>query len=187
MIAYTSKLGHELLDIARIAVKSAFSNENLRLKPEVRKRLSDEVGVFVNIFKKKDLRGSFGYPPGSYPLADGIKRAARGAAFMDRRFRPLSKADFNNVRFEVVLLKDLKQLKVKNPQDYFKKINPKKNGLFIKYGPFRAMQLPQFAVRRGFKSRDFLEKTIEKAGLAPEIWQRPTLKVFIFEVKSFSE
>ena len=187
MAVFSKRLGQELLEIARKTVYSAFSNNNLKLKPEVRKKLAAEVGVFVNIYRKNDLRGSFGYPPGTYSLADGIKRAARGAAFMDPRFSALTKKEFNNVRFEVMLVKELKELKVKKREEFFKKINPKKHGLFIRYGPFRAIQFPQFAVRRGFSSRDFLEKTIEKAGLAPEIWQSKALKVFTFIVHTFSE
>ena len=187
MAGFTPKQGKELLDIARKTVRAAFSNKNLRLKPEVRKMLSVETGVFVNIYSKDELRGSFGYPPGAYNLADGIKRAARGAAFMDRRFGSLKKAEFNNVRCEVALIKKLRPLKVKKPEEYFRKINPKKHGLLIRYGPFRAMQLPVFAVRRGLSSRDLLEKTIEKAGLAPESWKSPNLKVFLFETRRFSE
>ena len=187
MAGFTPKQGKELLDITRQTIRAAFSSKNLRLKQEVRKKLSIEMGVFVNIYSKKELRGSFGYPPGAYNLADGIKRAARGAAFMDRRFAPLKKSEFNNARFEVSLVKELRPLIVKKPEEYFRKINPKKHGLFIRYGPFRAMQLPVFAVRRGFSSRDFLEKTIEKAGIAPESWKSPSLKVFVFEVKTFSE
>ncbi len=187
MPAFSKSFGQELLEIARKTVHSAFSNENIRLKQDVRERLSAEIGVFVNIYKKGELRGSFGYPPGTYALADGIKRAARGAAFMDARFGRLSREEFNNAKFEVVLIEKMALLKVRNPEDYFRKINPKKQGIMVKYGPFRAMQLPQFAVNRGFSSRDFLEKTIEKAGLAPEMWSNPRLSVFIFEVKGFSE
>ncbi len=187
MPAFSKSLGRELLEIARKTVYSAFSNENVRLKQGVRERLLAETGVFVNIYRKGELRGSFGYPPGTYALADGIKRAARGAAFMDSRFGRLSREEFNNVKFEVVLIGKMNLLKFKNPEDYFKKINPKKHGLMIKYGPFKAMQLPQFAVSRGFSSRDFLEKTIEKASLAPEMWSNPRLSVFIFEVQGFSE
>lgn len=181
-----SKLGKELLVIVRKTVLAAFAHKNYQLEPAARKRLSQELGVFVNIYLNKDLRGSFGYPPGVYPLADGIKRAARGAAFGDPRFQALSKSDFARAKFEVALIKEFKELKVK-PNQYFKKINPKKHGIFIKYGPFNSMQLPQFAVKRGFSARDYLEKTIEKAGLAPELWQSPRLKVSIFDVVSFSE
>lgn len=187
MAGFTPKQGRELLEIARETVSAAFSNKNLRLKPEVRKRLSIESGVFVNIYSKKELRGSFGYPPGAYNLADGIKRAARGAAFMDRRFTQLRKSEFSKVRFEISLIGKLRPLKVKKPEQYFSRINPKKHGLFIRYGPFRAMQLPVFAVRRGLSSRDFLEKTIEKAGIAPESWKSPSLRVFLFETRRFSE
>ncbi len=187
MHLFSKSLGQELLEIARKTVHSAFSNENLRLAPDARKRLAAETGIFVNIYRNSELRGSFGYPPGTYALADGIKRAARGAAFMDSRFGRLAKEELNNVKFEVVLTGELQPLKVRNPKDYFKKINPKKHGLMIKYGPFRAMQLPEFAVRRGFSSRDFLEKTIEKAGLAPEMWNNPHLSVYTFEVQGFSE
>ncbi len=187
MPPFSKKLGRELLEIARKTVHSAFSNENLRLTADARSRLEAEVGVFVNIYKNGELRGSFGYPPGTYALADGIKRAARGAAFLDSRFGRLSEPEFNNVKFEVVLIGKMNLLKVKNPEDYFRKINPKKHGIMIKYGPFKAMQLPEFAVRRGFSSRDFLEKTIEKAGLAPEMWASPRLLVYLFGVKVFSE
>ena len=187
MAGFTQKQGKELLAIARETVRAAFSNVNLRLKPEVRKRLSAETGVFVNIYSGKELRGSFGYPPGTCGLADGIKRAARGAAFKDCRFLSLKKSELYKARFEVSLIGKFRQLKVKKPEQYFTKINPKKHGLFIRYGPFRAMQLPVFAVRRGLSSRDFLEKTIEKSGMAPESWTSPNLKVFVFETRRFSE
>jgi len=187
MLKITPALGNELLLIARKTVHSAFSNENLRLRSAVRKKLSPEWGVFVNLYRRGELRGSFGYPPDEFPLADGIKRAARGAAFMDFRFAQLTKAEFNNIRFEIVLIKKMQLLRVKKPKDYLKKINPKKHGLFIKYGPFKAMQLPVFAVRRKLNALDFLEKTIEKSGLAPEQWQSPNLKVYTFRTWRFSE
>lgn len=187
MTKVSKSLGQELLHIARQTVRSAFSNKNYRMKSEIRNRLSFTKGVFVNIYKKEDLRGSFGYPPGVYPLADGIKRAARGAAFKDPRFAGLTKREFNNTRFEVVLIGKLQLLRVKNPEDYFKKIDPKKHGIYIEQGPFKAMQLPVFASRLNLSSRDFLEKTIEKAGLAPEQWQSPNLKVHIFTTTRFSE
>ena len=187
MLKITPALGHELLDIVRKTVNSAYSSKNLRLKPEVRKKLSEEFGIFVNIYCKGELRGSFGYPPNVYPLADGIKRAARGAAFMDPRFAQLTKAEFNNAHFEIVLIEKMLRLKVNNSKDYFKKINPKKHGLFVRYGPFKAMQLPVFAVKRKLNSRDFLERTIEKSGLAPEQWQSKNLEVYTFTTKRFTE
>src|SRR3989338_4557757 len=117
MPLFSKSLGQELLQIARKTVQSAFSNENLKLSPAARKRLAAEIGVFVNIYKKGELRGSFGYPPGTYALADGIKRAARGAAFMDSRFGRLSREEFNNIKFEVVLIAKVAPLKVKKPED----------------------------------------------------------------------
>ncbi|MBI2664442.1 AmmeMemoRadiSam system protein A [Candidatus Woesearchaeota archaeon] len=187
MAAFTAQLGKELLAIARSAVEAAFSNRNLRLGDDVRKRLSFDAGVFVNLYLRNELRGSFGYLPGTYQLADGIKRAARGAAFMDSRFSQLTEDEFKKVRFEVVLIDRLLPLKVKRPEDYFKKIDSKKHGLFISYGPFRATQLPMFAAQRGMSARDYLEKTIEKSGLAPESWSNPRLKVFVFGIRCFTE
>lgn len=184
---FPKSLGKELLLLARQTVKAAFSNENLRLRKESAKRLSGSPGIFVNIFLNGELRGSFGYPPGTCPLSDAIKRAARGAAFMDPRFSALTEQEFNSARFEVVLTGKMVLLKVKSPKDYFRKISPRKDGLYIEYGPFRAMQLPMFAAKRKFSARDYLEKTIEKSGLAPEMWQSKNLKVYTFAVQRFSE
>lgn len=180
-------IGAELLRLARQAVRAAFSNENFQLKKETKNLLSGSPGIFVNIFRNGELRGSFGYPPGIYPLSSSIKRAARGAAFMDPRFAALQKEEFSNVKFEVVLVEKLQLLKAKNPKQYFKAINPKKHGLYIEYGPFRAMQLPTFSAAREFSARDYLEKTIEKSGLAPEMWQSKSLKVYTFTTQRFAE
>ena len=184
---FPKSLGAELLKIARQTVRAAFSNENFRLRKEAIKRLSVSPGVFVNIYVNDELRGSFGYPPGTYPLSNAIKRAARGAAFMDPRFGALAKREFAAAKFEVVLAGKPKLLKVKSPAEYAKKISPKKHGLYIEYGPFKAMQLPMFAAKRKFSARDYLEKTIEKSGLAPEMWQSRNLRVYTFAVQRFAE
>ncbi len=183
---FTKKLGSELLKTARDVVKSAFSNKNPELKDATKKRFSISPGIFVNIYLHDELRGSFGYPPNCFTLSDSIKRSARGAAFMDPRFGPLTKEEFNKASFEIFLIEKLVLLKTK-PSEYFKKINPRKHGLYIEYGPFRSMQLPLFAIKRKFASKDYLEKTIEKSGLAPEMWTSPNLKVYVFTVQRFAE
>ena len=180
-------LGAELIRAARSAVRASFSGSSYRMKPETRRKLSASLGVFVNIYSGGSLRGSLGYPPGTYSLADGIRRAARGAAFKDPRFASLTEKEFNNSRFEVVLIEKLEVLKVRKPEECFGKINPKKHGIHVRYGPFSAMQLPVFVSRRGLSPRDFLEKTVEKSGLAPEQWKSPNMKVSIFETARFSE
>lgn len=187
MLRLSKSVGSELLAIARSSVMAAFSGENYRLKSEVRDRLSVEVGVFVSIYLKGELRGSFGYMPGVCPLSDGIRRAARGAAFMDSRFQPLTRQEFNNSKFEVAIIEKIEELKVKRRDGLLKRINPKRHGLLIKYGPFRAVQLPEFAVRLGLSARDYLERTVEKSGLAPEQWLSSNLRVFVFSPKVFSE
>src|SRR3989338_2472790 len=140
MLRLSKALGSELLAVARSSVLAAFSGENYRLKREVRDKLSVEAGVFVNIYLRGELRGSFGYLPGVCPLSDGIRRAARGAAFIDSRFEPLKRRDFNNSKFEVAVIEKLEELKVKRRSLLLKKINPKRHGLLIEYGPFRSVQ-----------------------------------------------
>lgn len=187
MKKFPGPLGPELVRIARGAVRASFSGSSYRMKPETRKKLSASRGVFVNIYSGGRLRGSSGHPPGAQSLADGIRRAARGAAFRDPRFASLTEKEFNNARFEVVVIERLEELKVRKPEDYFGRINPKKHGIHVSYGPFRAMQLPVSASGRNVSPRDFLEKTIEKSGLAPEQWKSPNMKVSVFEAARFSE
>ncbi|MEM4222264.1 MAG: AmmeMemoRadiSam system protein A [archaeon] len=146
--------------------------------------LEEKKGVFVTIYKGKELRGCIGYP---YPdkLGKILGRAAAGAC-TDPRFPPLSEDELDKIRVEVTLLEKPKEFKCKK-EEIPKKIEIGKHGLIVEQGFLSGLLLPQVAVEENMSPEEFLDATCWKAGLPPGCWLDPKTKVYYFEGKVLKE
>lgn len=178
----TKAQGSMLLKLARKAIEEAFRHKSVNVPASLRrqKAFSQQQGVFVTLLKQGQLRGSTGYPEGTYPLIDAAKRAARNAAFNDPRFKRLRRAELADVRTRVDVLSKFKQAAVKD-------IRLGKDGVYIKYGPFKAIQLPEDARKFKWTAKEMVENALRKAGLAREMWKDKHLKIYRFTTKAFEE
>jgi uncharacterized protein (TIGR00296 family) len=176
------KQGKELVELARKAVESRKVEKKFNKDFEIKK------GVFVTIetFPEKELRGCVGFPHATYPLGEAVQKAAISAAYEDLRFEPLKKEELEKVVFEVSILTEPELIEVKNPKEYFEKIEERKDGLILQNGPFAGLFLPQ--VWRYFKSKEeFLENLCFKAGLTPDYIYRKDTKIWKFRAQIFAE
>lgn len=174
--------GVELVKLARKAVEENKIDKNFS------ESLREKKGVFVTIetYPEKELRGCIGFPHAIYPLGEAVQRAAISAAFEDVRFPPLEKEELNKVVFEVSVLTEPKLIEVKDPKEYFEKIEKGKDGLILKNGPFTGLFLPQ--VWNYFKTKEeFLENLCMKAGLTPDYIYDKNTKIFKFRAQIFAE
>ncbi len=178
----TKSQGTALLKLARKAVEEALKHKTVEVPLAVRKQkqLQGQPGVFVTLLKNGELRGSMGYPQGTYPLIDGLIRAARDAAFSDPRFKAVKKAGLQHLRIRIDVLSGFRQAGIKS-------IRPGKDGVFIEYGPFRALLLPEDAKKFGWTARETVKNTLRKAGLASEMWNSKGLKIYTFKTQAFEE
>src|SRR3989338_2946360 len=112
----------KLIGLARNSIETYFSRREQKITKEIKAEFSTVMGVFVTLNKGNELRGCIGYPEPIMPLYEGIAKAARGAAFSDPRFPPLSKEEFGSTKIEISILTPPKLIEVRNPEDYIQKI-----------------------------------------------------------------
>ncbi|MEM5879501.1 MAG: TIGR00296 family protein [Candidatus Aenigmatarchaeota archaeon] len=174
--------GQELVKLARKAAETRKVEKKFSKDFEIKK------GVFVTIetYPEKELRGCIGFPYPIYPLGEAVQKAATAAASEDPRFSPLEKEEFDKVVFEVSILTEPELIEVKEPKEYFEKIEAGKDGLILQNGPFAGLFLPQ--VWNCFKTKEeFLENLCFKAGLTPDYIYDKNTKIFKFRAQIFAE
>ena len=135
-------------------------------------------GVFVSIYKGKELRGCIGtYLPTKENLAKEIIANAISAS-SDPRFLPIAKEELPFLSYEVYILKPPKLIKT------FQELDPKKYGILIQSlnSSKSALLLP------GLEGVDSWEKqvliTLQKARIDPT---KEKFVVFKFEVIKYAQ
>jgi AmmeMemoRadiSam system protein A len=118
-------------------------------------------------------------------LRDDLQANARAAALRDRRFAPLTAADWPGLQIEVSLLGPLHPLPAANLGELLAALRPQVDGLVVHWRGHHATFLPQ--VWQQLPSpRDFCDALWRKAGLEPGFWG-PGLTLQRFEVRHFGE
>ncbi|HUU39314.1 MAG TPA: AmmeMemoRadiSam system protein A [Desulfatiglandales bacterium] len=180
--------GKDLLKVARETIKSKlFTSEEPRIDwenmPDIYKH---ELGTFVTITIKDNLRGCIGHIIPRETLIEGIMENAVNAAFRDPRFSPLTKEEFEKIEIEVSVLTRPKELSYADAEDLLKKLRQEVDGVIIKKGFHEATFLPQVWEQLPDKE-EFLMHLCLKAGLFPKAWQTEKLQVSTYQVQAFQE
>ena len=145
-------------------------------------RLRENLGVFVTLRKKGELRGCIGSIVGREPLYRGVAANAVHAAVDDPRFPPLQKHELQGVSIEISVMTPLRPV-----QDH-RSIRLGTDGVVIRDGPAQAVFLPQVAVESGWDLDQFLASLCLKAGLGSDAYRlSPTMRFFVFQAQVFSE
>lgn len=143
-------------------------------------------GVFVTLTKNGELRGCIGFPYASLPLKDAIRDAACSAATRDPRFLPLSPDEMSDIKVEVTVLTDPKNLDVP-ASERDKVIEIGRHGLIIKGHGRSGLLLPQVPVEWNWTPYEFLDHLCMKAGLPKKSWLEPDVELLTFEGQIFNE
>jgi len=174
--------GRKLVRLARDSINSAFTKSKLEKPLGLPKG-----GIFVTLKRhpKGTLRGCIGfiYP---IPLGDGIIRAAQSAAFQDPRFPPLKQVEFDNICVELSILTEPKETDIHSDED-LKKIRIGTDGLIVSRGSLSGLLLPQVATEEYWNAKTFIKSTCLKAGLGPDAWRDPSVKIYKFQAQIFKE
>ncbi len=178
----------KLIKLARDSISAGLSGRDPRISRPVKQEFSENMGAFVTLKIDKNLRGCIGFTEPAYPLYTAIIKAAKGAAFHDPRFPKLSREELANVCIEVSVLTKPTRIEVRNPEEYFKKIHPGKDGLLV-IGTFSSgLLLPQVATEYRWDAKTFLQQTCVKAGLKPDTYyDYDNCRVYKFQSEVFSE
>ena len=152
-----------LLDLAYESIASALEHREISLTPP-NPHLAEPRGVFTTLHYRKDLRGCVGYVLPAASLYQAVAETARGAAFEDTRFFPLTRREFPEVTVSLSILSRLQPIR---PEE----VEIGKHGLLVKLGNRRGLLLPQVPVERGWGPMIFLEQTCRKADLPDDAWK----------------
>ena len=180
--------GASLLAEARRTVESYLTYGKVpKQSPEFRNRYSAKSGVFVTITQDDSLRGCIGYPDPHQSLCEALSNAAIAAATRDPRFEPLTREDISRVSFEVTVLEPPRMVEGATPEDIIRNITPGRDGLIVRGRGYSGLLLPQVADEYGWSAEEFLENVCRKAGLGPEAWRLPDIKIWKFGGTVFAE
>ncbi len=97
--------GKFLVELARRAIKTYLVDKKVIEVPEdVDPKLKENMGVFVTLNLRSELRGCIGYPEPVMPLLNAVIDAAISAATRDPRFNPLTSSEMDKIHVEVSVL-----------------------------------------------------------------------------------
>lgn len=180
--------GEFLVRLARKAI-SEYLEKGEKIDAKAPKHLMEPRGVFVTLaeYPSHELRGCIGYPRPHEPLADAIISMAIEAATGDPRFPPLGKEELGKTIIEVSVLTVPEPVEVKDRKKLAEEVRVGMDGLIVEAGWQSGLLLPQVPVEQKWGSEEFLCQSCWKAGLPPDSWLKPGVKILRFQAQIFAE
>lgn len=152
-----------LLQLAHQSIAAALEHREISLLPP-NPHLAEPRGVFTTLYYHGDLRGCVGYVFPVMSLYRTVAESARGAAFDDSRFAPVTREQAAELEVSLSILSPPQPIR---PED----VEIGRHGLLIKMGDYRGLLLPQVPIEHKWDRIAFLEQTCKKAGLPIDAWQ----------------
>jgi AmmeMemoRadiSam system protein A len=139
--------------------------------------------TFVTLKIEGELRGCIGSLEARRPVGEDVARNARGAAYRDPRFPPVSAGEVPRLQVEVSLLSAREPLAVSDERDALAKLRPGIDGLLLEYGDLCSTFLPQVWESLP-EPAEFLGELKRKAGLPRAFWH-PAVRLSRYTVEKF--
>jgi uncharacterized protein len=164
-----------LLKVAHAAILSALEQREIPLTPPS-PHLAEPRGAFTTLYYGGDLRGCVGFVLPVASLYRTVAETARGAAFEDGRFSPVTREEASGLEISLSILSAVTPIR---PEE----VEIGRHGLLISLAGHRGLLLPQVPIEHGWDRITFLEQTCKKAGLPPDAWRTAaTIEAFTAEV-----
>ncbi len=132
------------------------------------------------------LRGCIGVPYPVKPLGEAVVQAAVGAAAHDPRFPRVEASELDSLTVEVSALTEPERIECK-ALELPSHVRVGTDGLIVSASGTSGLLLPQVATEMGLTPDAFLSLTCQKAGLLPDAWLTPDVKVLRFQAEVFAE
>lgn len=172
---FTAEERGVLLRLAHTSIESALNREAILLEPPSA-HLAEPRGAFTTIYVEGELHGCVGYVIPVASLYRTVAETARGAAFEDSRFPPITRAELSNLEVSLSVLSPLKPISAEE-------VKVGRHGLLISQLGHRGLLLPQVAVEHNWDRVTFLDQTCRKAGLQSDAWQKgAAIEAFTAEI-----
>jgi len=178
-LAVTAAEKKRLHQIARQSIEARLRGDNPPKLGNLTATLKEPRGAFVTLKKHGELRGCIGHIVGTKPLAETVAEMAEAAAFLDRRFSPVTAAEFPELEIEISALTPLERISDVGV------IQVGTHGIVLRQGGHSGLLLPQVATEYGWDRTTFLEQTCRKAGLPRDAWKDSNSEIYIFSAEVF--
>ncbi|MDO8376644.1 MAG: AmmeMemoRadiSam system protein A [Aquabacterium sp.] len=178
-------LGQALLTGARASIAEA-----LGLSAPARTdhpRLRQMGASFVTLHDARgDLRGCIGQLEAWRPLGEDVHHNALAAAFSDRRFSPVTAAEYPQLHIEVSVLAPMQPLPASaTAAEAAGRLQPGIDGVLLDWHGQRGTFLPQVWAQLP-DAVEFLRALRQKAGLPPDFWATD-IQLWRYQVIAFEE
>jgi AmmeMemoRadiSam system protein A len=170
----------DLLDLARKAILTHVQRGGLPDMDFPEGALQAELGAFVSLHLRGELRGCVGRLEGEGPLYQTVAEMAVAAATEDARFEPLPAGDLRHTEIEISVLGSLRPSKADA-------IELGTHGLYVVQGRFRSVLLPQVPIQFGWSREEFLTQGCRKAGLTDDAWKDSETTLLTFTAQVFGD
>lgn len=182
VVMFNKQEQKRLLEIARSSIES-YLKEGKRLEiTETEPALLKEMGAFVTLHKKGQLRGCIGNLIGKGPLYLTVRDMAIEAATSDPRFPQVTLDELADIDIEISALSPMQR--TDNPENIRLGID----GVLVRKGFRSGVFLPQVALETGWSKEEFLSNLCShKAGLSFDAWKDKDTEVYTFTAEVFSE
>jgi uncharacterized protein len=146
-------------------------------------------GVFVTLRRHPsgELRGCIGFPLPVLPLARAVAEAAVSAATEDPRFPRVRGSELAALTIEVSVLTVPEPIAATRAEERLRAVEVGRDGLIVDGYGTTGLLLPQVAPEQGWNAEELLAGTCEKAGLSPNAWRDPKVRLRRFEAEVFAE
>lgn len=172
-----------LLRIARRSIEAVLDGRRAELEDApLDQDLARPSGAFVSLHTKDgDLRGCIGSVQAVAPLCEAVRSSAINAAFRDPRFFPVRREELADLHIEISVMSPIE------PVASVDEIMVGRDGLIVSRGGRAGLLLPQVATEYQWDRDVFLRQTCVKAGLPPDAWRSPEVRIERFSAEVFSE
>lgn len=178
----TKEQKKRLLEIARLSIETYLKSGKKLEVTEKDPVLLKEMGAFVTLHQRQELRGCIGNMVAHQPLYLTVRDMAIEAAVGDPRFSALELDELKSIEIEISALSPLEKIKSAD------QIELCRHGVLLRKGFNSGVFLPQVAKETGWSKEEFLScLCAHKAGLPADAWKDGSCELFIFEAEVFSE
>jgi len=136
-----------------------------RLTADLPPRLQEPSGAFVTLKKHGELRGCIGYIQPRSPLFQAVLENGVNAAVNDRRFRPVTPRELEQLEVEVSVLTKPR------PIETAEEFQVGEHGIILSKNGRRAVFLPAVAAEQGWDREQTLSHLARKAHLPENAWR----------------
>ncbi len=172
----------QLIDLARKTIDQYLLNGSIPRMDTAKfsAKLKMQMGAFVTLMKKGELRGCIGRFQPDETLCSVVQQMAIAAATQDSRFSPVDASEMQDIEIEISVLTPMKKIYS------IDEIELGRHGIYIEKGNASGTFLPQVAGKTGWTREEFLGHCArDKAGIGWDGWENA--EIYTYEAIVFRE